>query len=355
MKRSVVFYLAVLPKYREQCMAIVQNALGDDLHLFVSSAHLDKSVKTGIPASNYTRVPMLRGPRRLAFLQLRHWREALAADVTIVDLNPRSVTAWVITAARTALRRRTLVWGHLKSQGAHNAYLRRALRRLANGTISYTYEDREYAIGDLPAQPVWVAANALYRRIDIRPAESDVDRTVVLYVGRLESVKKIELLIRGFSLAVDFVEDIRLTLVGDGTQRSKLADLAEQLGVLDRVDFVGWIDDVEELREYYERAICTVSTGFAGLGLTQSLGFGIPMAVARGERHSPEIELASTGAVMWFDRDSPPSLANALQALYSRRARLPDRVASSYVSDNYSAEAMAAGLLDAISGHEQKG
>ena len=72
--------------------------------------------------------------------------------------------------------------------------------------------------------------------------------------------------------------------------------LVEELGIGDKVNFAGWIDNPDSLRQFYSKAFCSASPAFAGLGLTQSLGFGVPMVVADDEPHSPEIELESTGA-----------------------------------------------------------
>jgi len=62
----------------------------------------------------------------------------------------------------------------------------------------------------------------------------------ILSVGRLETVKRPQLLIEAMR-HVD--RPVRLMLAGDGTQRSNLEALAERVGVADRVQFLGAIDD----------------------------------------------------------------------------------------------------------------
>ena len=74
----------------------------------------------------------------------------------------------------------------------------------------------------------------------------------VLSVGRLELIKRTDLIIRAMS-RVD--SGTRLVVAGDGTQRAPLVSLAKELGVLDRVDFLGSVDDAELLR-LYEQALC---------------------------------------------------------------------------------------------------
>ena len=76
----------------------------------------------------------------------------------------------------------------------------------------------------------------------------------VLSVGRLESVKRIELAIEAIALADSAV---RLVVVGDGTERPRLARLIEDRRVTDRVDLAGWVDD-DTLIELYAGALGVV-------------------------------------------------------------------------------------------------
>lgn len=354
-------YLAVLPKYRSRCIDLLRDALGDELSVYASSAHLDKSVRTGIPEEYFTRVRMIRLLGNRAFIQLGNWREAIRATSLVVDLNPRSLNAWLFLALRSALRHRTLVWGHLYPQAggeSKTAWLRVLMRRMASGTILYTYEDLKRAEHDMPGRSVWVAPNSLYDRASITPQGSrSGKRLSALYVGRFERAKKVDLLIRGFAAFAARVPSAKLSLVGGGSEIAALHHLTAELKIADKVTFHGWIDDIERLKELYGQAFCSASPGFAGLGLTQSLGFGIPMIVARSEEHSPEIELAASGGVTWFESDDAVALANALSETWQVKDLLPNVTLSEYVAARYSAEAMALGLESALrnDGLEQMG
>ena len=69
----------------------------------------------------------------------------------------------------------------------------------------------------------------------------------VLSVGRLESVKRPQLLIEAMR-SVD--RPVRLVVAGDGTQRQNLEALTARLDVADRVTFLGTVPDEELLRLY---------------------------------------------------------------------------------------------------------
>lgn len=349
-RAKYAMYLAVLPRYRDACMEHLKASLGESLELFAAPAHLDRTVKTGILPSLYKETGILR-IRNRAFVQYRHLGRAFFAQNLVVDLNPRSLTAWFLLVSRRLVPRfRTLVWGHLYpklGKDTATAALRRLMRRLSNGTVSYTYAHKEAARHDLAKQEVWAAPNALYSRDAIHGGSSDVDRNRFLYVGRLEPSKKPDMLID----ALQFLpREIGLTIAGGGSMEATLQERVVELGMRDRVSFLGWVEKVDELRAVYGTAFASVSPGFAGLALTQSLGFGVPQAVSRDEMHSPEIELESTGGVRWFETDSSEDLARVLLELQVEAASLPLPNVSEYVRMYYSAETMADGLSRALIG-----
>lgn len=69
----------------------------------------------------------------------------------------------------------------------------------------------------------------------------------VLSVGRLETVKRIDLALRAMRFAD---APLRLVIVGNGTQRENLERLAATEGVSDRVDFLGQVDDTQLIELY---------------------------------------------------------------------------------------------------------
>ncbi len=80
----------------------------------------------------------------------------------------------------------------------------------------------------------------------------------VLFVGRLESIKRPDLAVRAM-LHVD--RPIRLVVVGDGTYRKQTEELAASLGVSDRIDFAGAVGE-EGLIDLYKGALAIVYTPF---------------------------------------------------------------------------------------------
>jgi glycosyltransferase involved in cell wall biosynthesis len=187
----------------------------------------------------------------------------------------------------------------------------------------------------------------LYDRTDIVIGDGG-RRNAVVYVGRLEPAKKVDLLIRAFAGSGLNKDGVKLVVVGAGAEKKMLMGLAGSLGIDDACDFMESTFDVADLRGIYDRAICSSSPGYAGLGLTQSLGFGVPVIVGDNEPHSPEIELKKTGGVYFFQSDSVDALSKALRGVAVNALDDERATWSSFVAAYYSAESMAQGFCDAV-------
>lgn len=348
--KRYALYLAVLPFYRQECMTVLRDRLGVSLSAFAGRRHLDPSIRTGIDPSLYVPVTNVSVGGRV-LLQLGHWREAARAQTTILDLNPRSVSAWILLLGRRLTRKRTLLWGHLNPRAgaqSRTVKLRDYMRGLADGTVLYGYDSVVRARSTHPDLPVWVAPNSLYRAGDMKPATLSSASTRVLYVGRLVASKKVELLVRALAEPEMRKRGVCADIVGEGDEKETLIALARQLGVADRTRFLGSKIGVAQLFPLYEHAVCALSTGYAGLNLTQSLGFGVPIVVADDEPHAPEIELVKLGGVQFFTANDSSSLAKVVARVIDEQGSQDRKALSDRVRTSYSAEAMADGLAKAF-------
>ena len=97
---------------------------------------------------------------------------------------------------------------------------------------------------------------AIYNGLDFTPAPPQGDRlpylrgmgadvdensVVVGIAARLNPVKDMSTLLRGFAEGYKKCDRLRLVIAGDGEERQKLGNLAKELGVEKQVAFAGWI------------------------------------------------------------------------------------------------------------------
>jgi glycosyltransferase involved in cell wall biosynthesis len=137
------------------------------------------------------------------------------------------------------------------------------------------------------------------------------------YLGRLKRYKRVDLVIRAFALLDDPVA--RLDIAGKGDDRDRLGRLVYDLGLGDRVRFLGYISEMEKqtlLRRAWATVLASPKEGW-GISNLESAACGTPViaADAPGIRESvvngetgflvPGSDVASYAAAMRGLIDSP--------------------------------------------------
>ena len=149
---------------------------------------------------------------------------------------------------------------------------------------------------------------AIYNGIDFTPAPSQGDRlaylrglgadveensVVVGIAARLNPVKDMSTLIRGFAEGHKSCPRLRLVIAGDGEERQKLEDLAKELGAEKEVTFAGWISG--GMDRFYSALDVNALT---------SLSETFPYALTEGARfHLATVATAVGGIPYLIDQD----------------------------------------------------
>ncbi len=121
---------------------------------------------------------------------------------------------------------------------------------------------------------------------DARSALGLKDERIILFVGRIEPLKGIDILINAASLLESDVECTVLVVGGDDASQAEvteLRDLARDRGIEHRVAFVGAVDH-ETLPLYYNAAdVCVVPSHYESFGLVaiEAMASGVPVVASR--------------------------------------------------------------------------
>jgi glycosyltransferase involved in cell wall biosynthesis len=85
------------------------------------------------------------------------------------------------------------------------------------------------------------------------------DALIVIAVGRLHPIKGFDSLLQAFAKVAPRIQDrpVYLAVVGDGPLVGRLARLAGQLGIGQRVRWPGWRDDAGRFQELADLCVCT--------------------------------------------------------------------------------------------------
>lgn len=116
--------------------------------------------------------------------------------------------------------------------------------------------------------------------IDHASIQSQRGRAVtkrLLFVGRLSREKRIDRLLGAWSEIAPQRLSWRLRLIGEGPEKGPLTELAQSLGIRDRVDFAGWTSDVwSELASSHACALTSEYEGFPQ-SMLEAMASGLPI------------------------------------------------------------------------------
>ncbi len=145
---------------------------------------------------------------------------------------------------------------------------------------------------------------------------------VLLYVGRIEPLKGLELLLHTAAQLQTF-EQIRVLVVGGGAGRDqeidRLRELAKSLNVDKVFDFIGRVDQ-QDLPLYYNAAdVCVVPSFYESFGLAalESMACGTPVVATRAGGLSTIIQHGRTGYLKAWR--CPEAFASSLEMIISSR------------------------------------
>ena len=99
----------------------------------------------------------------------------------------------------------------------------------------------------------------------------------LLYVGRLEKEKAVHFSIEAFSKLNQLYPNLRLRIIGKGSQEKNLKNFAQELNILDKIDFEGFTENV--IDEYCKAKVLLLTSlceGFPNV-LLESITLGTPV------------------------------------------------------------------------------
>ena len=184
-------------------------------------------------------------------------------------------------------------------------YLGRPFSRLSYGTINtIALRLLDYRIGVSDAMTDLLISRGfdpdklftIYNGIDFTPRtpalgreeyfrsvglEADGDSVVVGIAARLNPVKDIATLVRGFAIAHQTCPKLRLLIAGDGEQMDMLKKLSAELGVERQVCFAGWITDTDSFYHAIDINTLTSLSETFPYSLTEGARAALPTVASR--------------------------------------------------------------------------
>jgi len=166
------------------------------------------------------------------------------------------------------------------------------------------------------------------------------DAFVILMAGIIRSVKRHEVALRAMAQLSTRIGSSYLILAGDGPLTESMKQLAEEVGIVDKVIFLGYRNDIADLMGAADCLLLTSRSEGAPQAVTQALGAGLPV-VATAVGGVPElVHDRRTGLLV--PAEDVTGITNALEYIFQHpeEAKELARQGREHARSHYSLEAM---------------
>lgn len=149
------------------------------------------------------------------------------------------------------------------------------------------------------------------------------DSHIILYAGRLERQKNVQMLIRAFAIASREEMGYKLRICGEGALREELGELVAKEGLMNRVVFGGYRPDIE--KELVEAEIFVLSSDYEGMpnSLMEAMAVGLPCISTDCPCGGPR-ELSGSGALCLVPVGDTDALAYELKTFMMNENKRKD-------------------------------
>lgn len=256
----------------------------------------------------------------------------------------RSITDWIFfwLAFTFFPKKKIYLWTHgwYGKESAREAKMKLWLYRNATGVFCYG----DYACSllekeGIPKEKLFAIHNsldydqqlALQKQIQPSNVYKDYfknDNPVIVFIGRLTKVKKLNMLVDAVARLNDKGEHYNVAFVGDGVERESLQQQVNRLGISDQVWFYGACYDEKTNAELIYNADLCVAPGNVGLTAMHTMVFGTPVISHNDFKwQMPEFEAIKPGITGdFFERNNVQSLACTISKWFTEKKGKRDEV-----------------------------
>ena len=259
----------------------------------VDSSYCDTNYKNG--GISWVRI------KNFTFRQVCFWQSGLILlalsrehEVHVYWGEAHRISTWISVIISKILGKKIAFWSHgiYGNEGRFKLFVRRKFYQLADAILLYSDYGKQLMVHyGFNVDHLYVIKNSLDTDRQNKLYERNLEKLhavkselftpedrVILFVGRLEPQKKLELLLQALSdLKSSSLVSYKLLLIGNGTMLEYLNMRANELGLQQDVVFYGECFDDEKLAPLIMMADLCVSPGEVGLTAMHSLIYGTPV------------------------------------------------------------------------------
>jgi glycosyltransferase involved in cell wall biosynthesis len=190
------------------------------------------------------------------------------------------------------------------------------IERKADHILTYSTQGKKYFLKNgIPEDRISVAVNVIdteKKREEVALVNSEIIRKEegilsLLYIGALLESKRVDVLLRALSIANTENKNIKLTIIGDGEEKSNLELLSKSLA-LDNVTFTGKLFDGTS--EYFLRSDILILPGLGGLAISEAMVHGLAIICTHADGCEKDLVDENNGT--FIDNMTPEALSKSI-------------------------------------------
>ncbi len=304
------------PHYRLPIFSMMGDALGTDFYL-------GDKIHTPIKTFDYHGLKGYRGTLHNAYIGPFYWQRGSVRLIFrdyqyyITDGEPYCLSSWALLLLARLTGKRVIAWTHgwYGREGLVKRIVKKAFFALHSRLLVYSdYAIRLMEKEGIAKEKMLCIANSMDsdREKDFRSRLHPTtiykdhfgnDNPVIIYCGRIQAIKRLDLLIDCARILKEKGIHVNIVFVGKDVDGVNIDRYAAGRGLSESIWMYGPCYDDERLAElFYNAAVC-VSPGHVGLTAIHALSFGCPVITHDNfTRQAPEFEAIRPGVTGDFFR-----------------------------------------------------
>lgn len=353
-KNKILFVQPIIPHYRVPFF----NELSKKYNLELFAQH-PKNQKYFFP---------IRYAKNNRILKVFYWQSNLLNinfkkyDLVIFNVNPKYIStifALIICKFKSI---KTIDYNHSRSSTSNIFFIiirNLIVKFLTNGRIYYTKKESNDDLKNnffnlTSPNNLGYANNSIDTKLisKLRKEYIPKKRSDFLFVGRLTSKSKVELLIESLKYSKIYY---KVFILGESDINSKhLKNLAARFNVEERIIWHKFSSNESKISKLFNNCRCFVYPGEVGLSIIHGMSYGLPAIIHNNIKHHNPEHSAFKNEIngLYFKENSAKSLSMNMDKLYSsseRKLKIYSENSIECISENFSIEKMVLNFHHSIS------
>lgn len=247
---------------------------------------------------------------------------------------PYCLSTWFILFFSKFLNKKVYLWSHgwYGDEGVFKSLIKTCFFKLANKVFLYgNYaknimlkkgfkKDRLIVIYNSLNYDLQLKVRKKLKKTNIYKDYFNNNLPVLIYIGRIQKVKRLDLLIESISVLKSQEKQVNLVIIGANNEAEDFIELINRKGVSENIWLYGPSYDEYKIGELLYNSDVCVSPGNVGLTAMHSLAYGTPVITHNNFKNQmPEFEAITPGVNgCFFIENDVKDLSNCILKMTSK-------------------------------------